>query len=246
LIYSNVRRSIEESEELHSGRYYPEATLDRADRECERQRNRVLYRTVLADVLRRYPRLAARKGSPPPRVLDYGCGPGHFLAECRERGFEAIGLELSEAAARYARESLGLDVRVDAERALAELPAGQFRLVTAWSVIEHTGRPREVLAGLVAALAPGGVLCLSVPNLRCWRCLLQGGDWFNLRNPTHSVFFRREGLTRLLGELGMERIIGPVFWGGRPGFGPVASLAQYFVRVAGLGSDLRLYAEKPA
>ncbi len=179
-------------------------------------------------------------------MLDYGCGPGYFLAECREVGLEATGIEFSDTAARYARERLDLEVRTQPEKALAELPAGGFGLVTAWAVLEHTPRPGDVLAGLVRALAPGGVLCLTVPNMKCWRYLIEGARWFNVSNPTHLVFFRRSELARLLGELGLKGIIRPVFWGGRPGFGPVANLAQYLARLAGLGSDLRLYAEKPS
>jgi len=246
LLYANVRHSAAELDELYARHYYsPENTLEGEGRGRERERNRVLYATVLGDILRRYPRLAPKQGAPPPRVLDYGCGPGYFLAECREAGFEVRGIELSVTAARYARERLDLDVCTEPEKALAELPAGRFGLVTAWAVIEHTPRPRDALAGLVAALAPGGVLCLTVPNMKCWRYLLGGGRWFNVRNPTHLTFFSRGGLTELLGELGLVRVVRPVFWGGRPGFGPVAGLAQYLARLAGLGSDLRLYAEKP-
>ena len=246
LLYASPQPTPEELEELYARLYYrPENTLEGDLRVRERERNRVLCRAVLGELLRRYPRLrpGAREG--PSRALDYGCGPGYFLAECREAGFEVSGVELSGVAARYARERLGLAVRGDPEAALAELPPDGYQLITAWSVIEHTRRPREVLAALAAALAPGGVLCLTVPNLRCWRHLLEGDRWFNISNPTHLVFFRQGGLRKLLGEVGLVKVVRPVFWGGRPGFGPLANLAQYLVRLANLGSDLRLYAEKP-
>jgi 2-polyprenyl-3-methyl-5-hydroxy-6-metoxy-1,4-benzoquinol methylase len=152
---------------------------------------------------------------------------------------------LSPTAARYARETLGLDVRESDGEDLDAIPRGEFALVTAWSVVEHVQEPRKLLGALAAALAPGGILCLTVPNMNCWRRLLQGGNWFNLRNPTHLVFFRRAALSGLLRELGLEGVARPVFWGGRPGFGPLANAAQYLVRLAGLGSELRLYARKP-
>jgi hypothetical protein len=108
-------------------------------------------------------------------------------------------------------------------------------------VIEHTRRPRQV--STASQLVPGGVLS-AVPNLRCWRYLIERGRWFNITNPTHLAFFNRAGLARLLTELGMTRVSRPAFWGGRPGFGPLANAAQYLVRLANLGSDLRIYAEK--
>src|SRR5882757_6837094 len=44
------------------------------------------------------------------RLLDVGCGHGLLLDEARQRGFRTVGLELSRAAARHAREALELDV----------------------------------------------------------------------------------------------------------------------------------------
>jgi len=246
LLYANVRRSAGELAELYATHYYgPGDELEGPARALERKRNRILYRTVLRDLVDRYPHVDPDSGGPRPRVLDYGCGPGYFLAECRELGFETVGIELSAPAARYAREQMVLDVRESPDEGLDSVSSEGFVLVTAWSVIEHAQDPRKLLTGLVAALAPGGVLCLTVPNVHCWGRLLQGGRWFNLRNPTHVIFFQRSGLSGLLRELGLEGITRPIFWGGRPGFGPLANLAQYLVRLAGLGSELRLYARKP-
>jgi SAM-dependent methyltransferase len=244
LMYANPQYTPDELQGLYGRDYYSEEnTLQGERREEEQARNRVLYQTVLRDLLRRYPRLADDRR--PRRVLDYGCGPCYFLAECRELGFEPTGIEFSPIAAEYGRSKLQLDVHTDPDKALRELPDGHFALVTAWAVIEHTRRPRDVLAQLVRTLAPGGVLALTLPNLRCWRYLLEGGRWFNIANPTHLVFFNRRAIDRLLGELGMVRVIRPVFWGGRPGFGGVANLAQYVMRRLDLGSDLRIYAERP-
>jgi 2-polyprenyl-3-methyl-5-hydroxy-6-metoxy-1,4-benzoquinol methylase len=245
-MFSNPQYTASELVDLYRRDYYDEAnTLAGSRRQDEQAANQVLYRTVLRDLLRRYPRLAPCSGGPPRRVLDYGCGPGYFLAECRQAGFEVTGVEFSAIAARYARERLGLTVLDPPERALEQVPEASCDLVTAWAVIEHTRRPREVLAGLVARLTPGGVLCLTLPNLRCWRYLLERGRWFNVKNPTHLVFFSFSGIARLLGELGLVRITHPVFWGGRPGFRFAANTIQYMIRWSGLGSDLRVYAERP-
>ncbi len=244
LMYANPQYTPDELQELYKRDYYSEEnTLQGTRREEEQGQNRVLYRTILRDLLRRYPRLADERR--PRRVLDYGCGPGYFLAECRELGFEPAGIEFSPIAARYGRDQLGLDLRTDPDAALRALPNARFALVTAWAVIEHTRRPREVLAQLVRVLEPGGVLALTLPNLRCWRYLLEGSRWFNIANPTHLVFFNRRSICRLLHDLGLVGVVRPIFWGGRPGFGGLANLAQYLIRLADLGSDLRVYAERP-
>jgi 2-polyprenyl-3-methyl-5-hydroxy-6-metoxy-1,4-benzoquinol methylase len=247
LLYANPQFTESELAELYHRLYYDEQHLLLSSTpEAEHARNRILYRTVLRDLLARYPRLAPSADGPPPRVLDFGCGPGFFLAECRTIGLAASGIEFSPIAARYAREKLQLDAKAHPRTALAELPSRHYDLITAWEVIEHLRRPRETLQRLCRSLAPQGVLCLTTPSLNCWRYRLERGRWFNIRNPTHLAFFDRHNLTRLLRECSLVNVIRPVFWGGRPGFGQVANLAQYLVRIAGIGSDLRLYAERPA
>ncbi|MBC7985782.1 MAG: methyltransferase domain-containing protein, partial [Sphingomonadaceae bacterium] len=41
---------------------------------------------------------------------------------------------------------------------------GAYDLVTAMEVVEHAADPRAFVAGLAAALAPGGLAILSTPN----------------------------------------------------------------------------------
>ena len=53
----------------------------------------------------------------PGKVLDIGCGRGLLLNKLRERGWEAQGTELSEEAAVYARDKLGLPVSTSALQA---------------------------------------------------------------------------------------------------------------------------------
>jgi 2-polyprenyl-3-methyl-5-hydroxy-6-metoxy-1,4-benzoquinol methylase len=158
-------------------------------------------------------------------------------------GFDVCGVESSPAAARYARERRGLNVT---ENSGEEWPEGQFDLVTLWEVVEHLRRPVETLQRLVRALRPGGVMCVTTPNLGCWRRRLEGGKWFNIKNPTHLAFYNRRTLSRLLRKCGLVEEVRPVFWGGRPGFGPAANLLQYVVRWLNLGSDLRLDARRPS
>src|SRR5688572_27912385 len=101
------------------------------------------------------------------------------------------GTDFSEVAVRYARERFSLEATADPERTIRELPDGSFDLVTAWQVVEHLRRPREVLAELARLLAPGGVLAVAVPHLGALRYRLEGARWFNVQNLTHLAFFRQ-------------------------------------------------------
>jgi 2-polyprenyl-3-methyl-5-hydroxy-6-metoxy-1,4-benzoquinol methylase len=246
-VFATPQPSDEELQALYRKEYYNEensrAGVDRKD---EERVARVLHRTVLADLLRRYPVLHPAAGDDAPRVLDYGCGLGYFLAECKAAGFECTGVEFSDVAAKFARERFNVEVHTEPERALSELAEEHFDLITMWQVLEHTRDPHATVTTLVHLLAPGGVFCVAVPSLRCWTYRLQGERWFNIQNPTHLFFFSRPGLEHLLADAGLTGIQRPVFSGGRAGSGFFGDAAQYAARWLGIGSDLRLYATRAA
>lgn len=93
------------------------------------------------------------------RVLDYGSGSGEFLEEGARRGWAMEGVEPGEAYAAHAR-TLGVTVH-------PRLPdgAGPFDAITSHHVFEHLRDPLGTLRELVAALKPGGVVYLAVPDM---------------------------------------------------------------------------------
>lgn len=102
---------------------------------------------------------------PGQRVLDFGCGSGEFLKLARDEGCSVLGIEPGDVFARYAREAHGVDV-INAPWQAVDLPEGQFDLITSNHVVEHLRNPVEAIGAMARWLAPGGVLFLSVPNMR--------------------------------------------------------------------------------
>jgi SAM-dependent methyltransferase len=98
---------------------------------------------------------------PGRRLLDVGCAAGWLLRHAEARGWSARGVELSESAARFARER-GLDV-FQGELAAARLPEGAFDLVYLGDVLEHVPDCRATLEEAARVLAPGGHLYLRGP-----------------------------------------------------------------------------------
>src|SRR5207244_12159191 len=86
-------------------------------------------------------RLLDRIGAfvPSGRLLDIGCGHGLLLDEARRRGYDAVGLELSRAAARHAREVLSLEVREITLEGFED--PGSFDVVVLADVLEHLDDP---------------------------------------------------------------------------------------------------------
>jgi len=97
------------------------------------------------------------------RLLDVGCGVGHFLRVAKRLGWEAQGLDISDAASQTASEAFGLHVKVGTLEGIP-FPEGSFDAVTLWDVIEHVRRPVENLIAANRLLKEGGILSMKTPN----------------------------------------------------------------------------------
>ena len=130
------------------------------------------------------------------RLVDLGAWVGFLLAEARERGWEAVGVEPSGFASSHARDLLGLDVRTG-DLLTAPLDAGAWDAVVLGDVIEHLPRPAAALERIAGLLAPDGVLCLMVPDAGSRLARAMGARWWSVI-PTHVHYFTRASLRLLL------------------------------------------------
>ncbi len=140
-------------------------------------------------------------GHGPDRVLDIGCGRGLLLSAFRRRGWEVQGTELSESAARYAREVARVPVEIGRVEDLG-FPDNSFGAVTLWHVLEHIHDPRVVLAEVNRILKPGGVLLVGVPNFSGFEARVFRDKWFHLDVPRHITHLTQPMLRQALAENG--------------------------------------------
>jgi 2-polyprenyl-3-methyl-5-hydroxy-6-metoxy-1,4-benzoquinol methylase len=144
------------------------------------------------------------------RVLDIGCAGGlvgWFLR--RRQACEVIGIEVDPLAAADARSRLDKVVEADIE-GLDLSSLGVFDAIVCGDVLEHLREPERVLQRLAHALAPGGALVASIPNVQHISVLsaLCNGDWIyeseGLLDRRHLRFFTRRSAERLLTDSGFE------------------------------------------
>lgn len=137
------------------------------------------------------------------RLLDVGCLTGVFLQVACEGGFEVMGVEPSEWAARYAMKQ-GFQVH---HGVTSELPdeAGRFDVITCWDVVEHFSDPREELRQMRRLLRPGGLLALSTMDVESLAPRLLGRRW-PWYMQMHLCYFSRRTLDQMLREVGFEPV----------------------------------------
>jgi len=105
------------------------------------------------------------KGSSGGKLLDVGCGSGHFMLAASQNGYEVHGIEPAPVSARYAQDQLSLPV-IQKNILEVDFPPQSFDIITAWDVIEHVSDPRAVLTRCSHWLRPGGILAVRFPSAR--------------------------------------------------------------------------------
>lgn len=138
------------------------------------------------------------------RLLDVGCGSGHFLELAAQAGWAVEGVDFDPGAVEAAR-SRGLQVQLGGVEVLDGREAC-FDVITLCHVIEHLHDPGQVVRALHRLLKPGGTLWLDTPNLGSLGYEHYGRHWRDLDPPRHLVLFGRETLFDLLRQSGFEQI----------------------------------------
>ena len=133
---------------------------------------------VVFDQLLRGEPLAGR------RVLDVGCGTGHFSPEAQQRGASTTAVDIGLELLKRARNK-GVRRVVAGDAGTLPFADGTFDVVISSECIEHTADPEQSVAEMLRVLKPGGALALTCPN-RAWRWTITIAHALNIR-PYHGL-----------------------------------------------------------
>lgn len=101
------------------------------------------------------------------RLIDVGCGTGHFLLALRRRvgdAGELSGLDFSSAAIARARNVVPDATFTEADIYEIPFPDDSFDFVTSLETLEHLKTPRVALDEMVRICKPTGRMVITVPN----------------------------------------------------------------------------------
>ncbi|MFY1669597.1 class I SAM-dependent methyltransferase [Plantactinospora sp. WMMB334] len=148
--------------------------------------------------------LRTTRNHPPRTLIEAGSAGGYFIEAAQHAGITAHGIEISEHAARHAREHL--HVPVQHGHFETTTPTHPVDAVCAFHVLEHVDNPRHFLHAAHHMLNPQGWLALEVPNIASAAATRLGTNWPHLQFRYHRWHFTPESLIRLVTTTGYDVI----------------------------------------
>ena len=131
----------------------------------------------------------------PSSILDFGCGTGTFLEECKKNNMEISGVEPSNTARNQAERKTAEKIAAD----IKEIPK-TFDVITMWHVLEHVSDLKETIQTLKGHLNENGTMFIAVPNHQSLDGKKYREFWAGYDVPRHLWHFTRETMTLLLAQ----------------------------------------------
>ena len=143
------------------------------------------------------------------RIVDVGCGAGGFVAMCRERLGDAVGMDSSPGAVRLCRAG-GLPA-VLADGAGLPFASGSLEVVRAKEVMEHILHLLPFVQEVYRVLQPGGLFLSETPTQ--YSILYPVTNFYD--DFTHVRPLTRRGVRRLLAAANFEALFVRGYTAGR-------------------------------
>ena len=160
------------------------------------------------------------------RLLDIGFGAATLMQVAADKGWEAVGVEVSKPAIEHA-EKLGLNV-FHSELNEAKFPDNHFDVITASEIIEHCPQPEILLNEVIRILRPGGLFWATTPSAKGLSYQMTGLDWTIICPPEHLQLFSKKGIELMLKKAGFSKYKVQAF-----SFNPFEVVSTYRRRLRG-------------
>ena len=139
----------------------------------------------------------------PGKMLDIGCGSGHFIYKMRENGWDVKGVEINDDAAKLGREAGKLNIH-SGELVTALYANEEFDYIRSNHSFEHVVQAKELLQEIHRVLKKDGKLLIGVPNIDGLNAKLFKKYWWYLGAPVHTFNYTPKSLSMLLEAEGFK------------------------------------------
>ncbi len=138
------------------------------------------------------------------KLLDLGCGEGHFLKYASSHEWDVSGIDLKVENTEFAKKILEIRNIQCTSLGQALLPEKTFDVVTLYDLIEHLAHPFSELKKIHKLLRPGGLVVISTPNVK--NSFFMKELWTGYITKGHIYFFSKKTLTQMLQRAGFKVI----------------------------------------
>ncbi|MFO7844544.1 MAG: class I SAM-dependent methyltransferase [Bacteroidales bacterium] len=129
-------------------------------------------------------------------LLDIGCGTGYFLNYMKDKGYQTLGVEVSDQARNFGKQHFGLNI-LHPEKLLNGEINQKFKVVSLWHVLEHLYQPELYLQKIAEILDADGVLILALPNPKSYDAKFYQKFWAGYDVPRHIWHFTPQTIAKL-------------------------------------------------
>jgi SAM-dependent methyltransferase len=136
------------------------------------------------------------------KILDFGCGTGHFLNEMKRSGWKTTGVEVNKKARGHAISRFGLEVLPP--DATGSLQSNEYDCITLWHVLEHFHDPHGYFTEIKRLLKPTGNVIVALPNSDSFDARHYGKDWAAFDVPRHLWHFSPSTFSRFAEKAGFR------------------------------------------
>jgi 2-polyprenyl-3-methyl-5-hydroxy-6-metoxy-1,4-benzoquinol methylase len=137
------------------------------------------------------------------KILDVGCGTGHFLKECKNNGWKVEGTEPDPDARKIAENLTGSEI---SETVFTKGDFKSYNIISLWHVLEHVHRLNESLEQIKKLLNDRGHLIIAVPNCESFDAKHYKEHWAAYDLPRHLYHFTQDTMEKLLHKHGFKII----------------------------------------
>jgi len=155
-----------------------------------------VYNIVRSYMLKRKGRLVEKAvGLKTGKILDIGCGTGHFLNTMKENDWEVSGVEVSPKARALVMNQFGIDTLSPDEWFNSD---EKYDIITCWHSLEHVHEPWVYLEKIKRQLDIDGVLVIALPNYKSTDAKKYDSHWAAYDTPRHLFHFSPSSLEKIM------------------------------------------------